>query len=223
MVSRHSLTVNISKLIVKIKYFFGQKKDVPYIFFIGFNKSGTTSIHKLFSENGIPSIHWKGGRLAKKCLINIVNGKPVLSGYDRTYRVFSDMMFRTDKFWFEGNSLFRELNRDYPNSYFVYNKRDINDWLNSRVHHRGNVGGQSLLELQKKILDTQETDNVVCYWRKARLRFEEDIREYFKGKKNFIEIEITDANFVEKLSRLTGLALDASHWKKHNVNPDKDH
>ena len=211
---------NFHKLIIKTKYFFGLSKNVPYIFFIGFNKSGTTSIHKLFSENGIPSIHWKGGKLARCCLINAIKGKPLLAGYDRAFRVFSDIAFRTDKFWFEGNSFFRQLDKDYPNSFFIYNKRDVDDWINSRVNHRGRVGGVSLLELHKNILNTKENSDVINHWRKVRQRFEDDIRDYFRGSKKFIEIDISDPAFVEVLSEFIGVHLDPVHWGQYNVNPN---
>ena len=35
------------------------------IFQIGFNKCATVSLHKFFESNGLKSIHWDKGRLAK--------------------------------------------------------------------------------------------------------------------------------------------------------------
>jgi hypothetical protein len=59
-----------------------------YIFIIGFNKSGTTSIHELFSKNGCASIHWDEGRLAKKSLLNALEGRRFFMGTIINIRFF---------------------------------------------------------------------------------------------------------------------------------------
>ena len=97
----------------------------PFIFIIGFNKSATTSLHKLFSDNGYPSVHWDGGNLAKNSLINILNGKKIFTGYDDKYRIFSDFIFRNDKYVFEGNSLFQIMLQLMILKRFVWNIQAI--------------------------------------------------------------------------------------------------
>jgi hypothetical protein len=192
------------------------RKNYPYIFVIGFNKTGTTSIHKLFENNGIPSIHWDQGKLAKMSLINILNGDLVFSGYDDKFNVFSDMFFRTEKFIFEGNSLFRQMDNDYPGSFFIYNKRNINDWINSRIKHKSLVSGMTIIDLEKKISKSREVGDIIDYWTKSRSRFEEDIKYYFRNSKFFMEIDIEDPNFVDKISEFTGIKLNPIFWKKYN-------
>ena len=93
--------------------------SLPYVFVIGFNKTGTTAIHRLFEANGFPSIHWDKGNLARRMLENCISGRPVLAGYDQRYKVFSDLLFRTNKFWFEGNSLFRTIDADYLDLFYL--------------------------------------------------------------------------------------------------------
>ncbi len=215
--------MKLSKIIENIIFEIRARKNyksAPYIFIIGFNKSGTTSIHKLFRGNGVPSIHWRGGKVAKRCIKNVIDGKPVLAGYDHKYRVFSDLAFRTEKFWFEGNSLFRQMHIDYPNSYFIYNYRNMEDWILSRINHDGVVSGLSILDLHKKILGTNDVLKVADYWKTSRIRFEEDVYAYFEGNERFIAIDISDGDFVEKISNLTGLKLNPSHWRVHNSNPN---
>jgi hypothetical protein len=187
-----------------------------YIFVIGFNKTGTTSIHKLFKKNGFNSVHWDSGRLAKTMFENCLDGKLVFHGYDQKYTVFSDMLYRTDKSWFEGNSLFKEMHADYPNSLFIYNTRDMDSWLLSRLNHRGRVIGQSFLDNYKRILKTADTDSVLLNWRRMRLRYEEDIREYFEESDVYLEIDISDSMFVSKLSAFIGVDLHQKHWIQSN-------
>ena len=190
----------------------------PYIFVIGFNKSGTTSIHKLFADNGFPSIHWDGGNLAKNALLNILSGKRVFNGYDHLYKVYSDIFYRNNKFWFEGNSLFREIDLDYPNSFFIYNKRSMDDWINSRINHNGRLADSTLLDSQLKVLGVKDVNSAIEHWKKIRVRFEQDIQEYFQDNERFIELDITDLDFVDKLSHKINFPLDSKHWKKHNAN-----
>ena len=40
------------------------------IFQIGFNKCGTRSLYHFFKDNGIPSIHYDGGKIAKSMFQN---------------------------------------------------------------------------------------------------------------------------------------------------------
>jgi hypothetical protein len=192
------------------------RNNYPYIFVIGFNKTGTTSIHNLFKDNGIPSIHWDQGRLAKMSLINVLKGDRVFCGYDDEFKVFSDIFFRTDKFIWEGNLLFRQMDNDYPGSFFIYNTRNIDDWIKSRIKHSSLLFGMTIIELEQKINKSHSIIEIVDFWKKTRLRFEYDVKNYFKNSKFFIEIDIDDPNFVDKISQFTGIKLNPTFWKKYN-------
>lgn len=78
------------------------------IFVIGFNKTATTTIHKLFIKNNLTSQH---------------NG----NSWDLdSYQCFSD----------NGNlTNFQELDKKYPNSIFILNTRKLNKWIISRFKH----------------------------------------------------------------------------------------
>ena len=191
-------------------------KKIPFIFIIGFNKSATTSLHKLFSDNGYPSIHWDRGNLAKYSLLNILNGRKIFDSYDDKYRIFSDFIFRNDKYVFEGNSLFQVMDIDYPNSFFIYNYRDMNSWIESRINHISNIKGLSLLELQFKLFNTNDIEAVKNHWKAARLKFEVDIRNYFAQKNNLIELDIDNDDVVALLNTTLSFNLNPMYWKKHN-------
>jgi hypothetical protein len=193
--------------------------ELPFIFIIGFNKSATTSLHMFFQNNGFPSIHWDHGKLARTMLLNCCDDRPILSGYDQKYRVFSDMTFRTHRLRFEGNSLFRILDSDYPGSFFIYNYRNVQDWLRSRESHRGTIDGETLMQLEMRLLKATNPQKVLDRWRKSRSQFEKELRDYFSNYPKFIEIDIADSDLPTKLSRFLGMPLDRSHWQVHNRNP----
>ena len=78
------------------------------IFVIGFNKTGTSTLHILFQQNGLTSQH---------------DG----SKWDvEEYQCFSDNGNKRD--W-------KKLFNSYPNSMFLLNNRPIDDWIRSRAKH----------------------------------------------------------------------------------------
>ena len=185
------------------------------VFLIGFNKSGTTSLHRFFVENGFPSIHWDRGRLARRMVENCALDRPVLEGYDRKYRVFSDMIVQSRGMRFEGNSLFRSLDRDYPGSFFIYNTRDMEAWLRSRAGFCIKRYDCSMLDLEMRQRGIADPNAVLDGWRTERERFESEIRLHFSGRSHFIELDIASPDVPAKLSAFLGMELDASHWGHH--------
>lgn len=79
------------------------------IFVIGFNKTGTTSLHSLFTRYKIKSTH---------------NTTPVLQIIDK-YEAFTD----------GSHANFREYYARYPDALFILNTRPIQNWLVSRYKH----------------------------------------------------------------------------------------
>jgi hypothetical protein len=191
----------------------------PFIFIIGFNKTATTAIHHLFEDNGFPSVHWDRGRLAKTMIVNCLENRKIFSGYDKKYRVFSDMAVRTRRIFFEANSLFSVMEQDYPGSYFIYNKRNIDDWAESRAAHGNEIGGESLLDFGLRRLGTRDPSVVRDHWKKLRLDFEGEIRRYFKGSDHFLEIDIAAPGFVRSISDFLHIELNDRYWVAYNKRP----
>lgn len=193
--------------------------QLPFVFIIGFNKSATTALHILLKDSGLPSVHWDHGTLAKTMLLNCCNNRPIFTGYDDKFRVFSDMTFRTPRWRFEANSLFRIMDVDYPDSYFIYNTRNLQDWIQSRASHRGTIDGETLLQLEMRLFKADNPQRIFDKWRKERKQFEKEIRDYFSGYPRFLEIDISDADVPGKLSRFLGKPINPSLWQVHNSNP----
>jgi hypothetical protein len=84
------------------------------IFVIGFNKTGTTSLHNLFIKQNISSIH----TTEHICDNNLID----------KYDAFSDGIHYD----------FQSYYNKYPNSLFILNTRPIKNWLISRYKHAVN-------------------------------------------------------------------------------------
>lgn len=104
------------------------------IVFIGFNKTGTTSLHHAFLAAGYRSIHWDYGKLAKRIFSNFSRGSDLFCGYEE-YQVFSDGFFLDNKTYLNVGRLFEEMLR-IPNVYCIYQYRDPNAFARSRCNHR---------------------------------------------------------------------------------------
>jgi len=185
-----------------------------HVFVIGFNKTGTSSIHALFLRSNWPSLHWGNNILARVMLENVISGKKVFEGYDSRFLVFSDLVYRNENFLFEGNSLLFQMQRDYPYAKFIYNTRPIEDWIKSRTNHRHRIEGLTLLELQKKLLNTDSTEKVQACWRELRLDFEKKLD--YLDQDRLLRIDIRSTDFVDRVSEFTELKLNPEVWGIYN-------
>lgn len=177
------------------------------IFIIGFNKTATKTLHTFFKAQRIPSLHWYTGRIAIKMTQNAVSGRKLLHGYDRRYKVFSDMMYLNHRICIEGNSFYRILDRDYPGSLFIYSTRDEDAWIKSRLNHDDG----SFLRNYHQILNTDSVDEIIEHWRQTRRQFEADMFRYFEGRKDLLVFDINTSG-PETLGSFLNLDLDASKY-----------
>ena len=182
----------------KLKETYIQDKK-PKVFCLGFNKTGTTSLHSYFIKNGYDSRHWMTGEddnmaLAVKMVNNIKNNKKILEGVGGSF--FSDITWNLgdDKIWTAGNNMhrldpsdvYRILDLQYPNSIFILNIRPFDNWIESRKNHENG----NLLKDALKYSEFTE-DELVDYWKHQYEFFIKDIELYFKntGKLLIFDIE----------------------------------
>ena len=104
----------------------------PKIFQIGFNRCGTTSIHRLFQAGGLRSVHHDYGRLALVMDDNLRNSRHILAGYE-DFDAYSDMEFLRPPLHIEGFKLYEEILRQVPDALFILNVRDVDRWIASRM------------------------------------------------------------------------------------------
>lgn len=189
------------------------KSERPYIFVIGFNRCGTNTIHGFFQRNGYPSVHygWYGKCLAVQMVKNCISNKKVFEGFDIDFTVFSDLNFINNRICIEGNFLFRNMDRDYPDSFFIYNTRDIEKWIKSRLAYV-NPNGIRLLDRYKKIYQTDNIDLIVGKWKELRGRFEQDLQEYFSGSDRLLVLNIESKDPAIQISNFLQKDLDPGAW-----------
>jgi hypothetical protein len=166
------------------------------LFFIGFNKTATTSLHELFTRNGYDSVHWMVGNinLAEQMKKNKESGHPILSGVEN-FQIYSDLSFASETLIIEGNLYFRELHLDYPESWFVLNTRNTNSWILSRLRH------PNLTERYLQAMDLSIPE-LVEYWKTLKMQSEKEIVSYFSGYPRFLIYDLDSQSFSDLASFL---------------------
>lgn len=186
------------------------------VFFIGFHKTATTAFHRLFQDSGYVSFHTKCPiksskpiPLAKRFYENIENNKPILTGIENS-NVYCDLHHMVSKRVYDGNLLYKELHKEYPNSYFIMQTRPTEDWIRSRLNHK------TLLERYARGLGMTLSQTEI-FWREQKLKVEQEIKEYFAANNKFLVYDITK----HKINLLIDFvkddfSLNKKYWSIHN-------
>jgi hypothetical protein len=189
------------------------------IFFIGFNKTATTSLAMLMAANGIRSAHWLKGRLAER--IEDLHGQRFrLWLYLMRWTAYSDLTSVSASRVIEGNRHFRLFHGLFPRSYFVLNDREVEGWIASRAAHRRDDAfshrRDSFLTRSSEALGTDE-EGVKAIWRQAHADHVAAVCEYFGGHPRFLHFFV-DRDPIDRLAELLrpDFDLETTHWQTVN-------
>jgi hypothetical protein len=162
------------------------------LFFIGFNKTGTSTYFHIF-KNLIKSTHdtiW-----TKKSHILENN---MLDAYFK-YDCYSDGE--------ECN--FEKLDLHFKDGLFILNTRDLQGWIYSRIKHiyrnyPTKANGDMALEWHKY----DDKVEVIKLWILRRNNYYKKVINYFENKKNFIMVDINSENLKQDLSNFTNIKIE---------------
>lgn len=194
------------------------------IFQIGFNKCGTRSLFHFFKDNGIPSVHYDGGKIAQSMFLNDQLGKRLISPRYNKISFFSDMenVSKASSPQYVAQDLFKKLAKQYPNAYFLLNTRNRDNWIKSRINH-GN--GSYLKEIAEKNISSEE--EVVADWMDEWDDHHGNVRDFFKDQPNrLIEYNIENEDIgkiIKFFNQKEGLNLKRRYYKhfgKTKINND---
>ncbi|CFX36604.1 conserved protein of unknown function [Candidatus Filomicrobium marinum] len=182
------------------------------IFFIGFNKCGTTSLHHLMTQHAIRSTHWNNGQLADD-IEKLLSDKNNLKKYLSRATAYSDIIYSTHREQIEGNKHFRLFHELFPRAYFILNDRNLEAWVKSRSnHHNG-----SHLERCMAAWKTDER-GVKTIWRQTYEAHTNDVLDYFNGHARFLHFRIDRDSINMLIDFLSpSFTLRARGWKITNA------
>ena len=196
---------------------------LPKIFVIGFNKCGTTSLHKMFRRAGLASSHYRhhgadgsSAIIAEKMDQNARKGLPLLDGIaDAT--AYSDMDMCQKRSYLSGIGQFRLLDRQYPGSRFILNTRDPENWLNSRCRHFD--GGYLRRAMaQAGVRDMHEMRAI---WRLDWHAHHAALQVHFATRRDqFLIFDIERDDPKTLCAFLPEYGLKPGQWRHHNRTPE---
>ena len=203
-------------------------KKEPKVFVIGFNKCGTKTLHRFFEKNGIASAHCnyfpRGSskiktRLAKTMRDNIEGGRPILSGLEH-YQVYSDLVALSDQELIEANQYFKQMQREHPDAFFIFNDRPLEDWIKSRIGHEGGPSGSFIGRSASALGVSRE--EVPDIWRQQYTEHKQAVLRHFNGHDRFLHFEL-GRDEPEQLISFFGkdLPLDLRKWRHAGSAADR--
>lgn len=182
------------------------------IFCIGLNKTGTSSLHEAFQILGIKSIHYedeKGKNLKSIFIENYLSNRDILFGLD-DYEAFSD--WDRPPYTFE---IIKKFDAHYPNSKFIVNIRDVNDWLDSRENH---VRRNQLLKKKYPTRNITWLDIDRKAWKKEYEFHYQSIETYFKNrKKDILYFDVTKGDSWKELCPFLNQPIPSSCFPSENM------
>ncbi|MDO5641185.1 MAG: sulfotransferase [Paracoccus sp. (in: a-proteobacteria)] len=195
---------------------------LPKVFVIGFNKCGTTSLHKMFKRAGHHSSHHRhqreGGRSVKLVTqidANARAGLPLLDGIEGA-QVYSDMDFCIPRPERSGIGHFRMLDAQYPGSRFILNTRDPLNWLNSRCRHFG--GGY----LRRAMAEAGIRDRrqICAHWLRDWAEHHAAVTTHFATRpRQLLVFDIERDDPARLRDFLPEFGLKRGYWRHHNPTP----
>lgn len=186
------------------------------VFCIGLNKTGTSSIHKALELLGYKSVHHieRGGESIKDIIkSNYDNGLNILNSIEY-YDAFSDWSHPST------NILFKEFDKQYPNSKFILNTRDIDSWMNSRMKHLKRT--PNLKKKQRENPNNKWLKMDKTLWREEFEEHHNNVRNYFKERpQDLLEFDVTKGDSWKKLCLFLNKEIPAIDFPRTNRASDQ--
>lgn len=185
------------------------------IFCIGLNKTGTSSLHAAFKILAIKSVHFKddsGNNIKDIILNNYLSKDNILQGLEH-YDAFSD--------WNKGNhslDIFKEFDKQYPNSKFILNIREVSAWLDSREKHV-----KRNQERKKKYPNEDITWLKIdrASWETYYHNHYNEVFDYFKNRKDDLLIfDVSKGDGWEKLCPFLDVPIPNVPFPRKNTAPE---
>ena len=193
---------------------YGLRFAKPKIFCIGFDKCGTTSLHNFFRFQGLKSIQWKypGNRFlgveAAKCR-NERDCKKLFS-VGQCFLNFTH--FGEDEF-FDPYDMFPMWKSAFPDAYFIFNDRNVEEWILSRKRYKNGKG----LRRYMKVTGASEAETIE-HWRKRYCEHKKNVLAFFSGDPRFCHFMIGEDDISKIISVLApDYRLKASYFGNYNA------
>ena len=169
----------------QLQTYYENSKNKFRIFQIGFNKCGTRSLNHLFKKNGIKTIHYGGGKIAETMFKHYKKNEPLIDIRYRNITFFSDMesIVNPETPLYVSQHLFKNLYYQYPNSIFILNIRNKDNWIKSRLNHGSKSNEVKYLKIIMSKMNMSRKE-VIKLWSEEWDTHIKNVKEFFNDKPN---------------------------------------
>lgn len=193
------------------------KTNIPKVFCIGFNKTGTTSLEHFMKENGFKCGSQAEGELLIKAYANELWGEII--DFCHTAEFFQDLPFSAPK-------TAEILLENFPDAKYILTvRRSADEWYRSITEfHRIKFGENGNLPTKQDLMRAEyryrgfawdanralyDSPENAPYNKQSLLDAYDNhianVKEIFSEKQNLLIIDISKAEAVEKLSEFLGI------------------
>ena len=154
-------------------------------------------------------MHWDRGELAKTIYANKESGRDLLAGDYEKFQAFTDMEYMEEQ-KYVAIDFFKDLYFSYPGSLFIFNDRDVDAWIKSRIKHAGYV------KRTKEYLGINEMHLVKQYWKEQYRNHKKSVFDFFEDKEGLIYLNIDQQGWEEKFCvDMTNAGIPISPKSQH--------
>lgn len=208
-------------------------KELNKVFLIGFNKTATTSISKVFEQHIGPTIHhtdwWGYSNLTERYMKGETSNETHHKrSVDESVAInhFKDHKCFTDGYegWYGTDLESQEfpdlkfLDKNFPNSKFILNTRSLDKWLLSRLYNFHNVTVYPVTKIDTNDYDSVAT--ILSHWTNVREHWHKHVINYFKGRDDFKVVDI-DGDWVSELNSFLDINATSVTDNKTSFNTNK--
>ena len=194
---------------------------LPRVVAIGFNKCATRSLGQLFAASGHPAVHQKLPQAWRLSLAmqgrrklggimraNVDAGRPVFAGIEH-YVFYGDLIDSNIRSTFDGNGLYREILRDYPDTILLLNWRNREDWIRSRLQH----GHGEFAAREQRLRGLSSLDGLCDAWRVEWDAHLEAVRAFMADRPaQLVEFNIDSDPIEQLITCLPSYGLRPEHY-----------
>ena len=187
-----------------------------YIFQIGFNKAGTRTLTDFLRSNGVSVFH-RFSELVPAIKQHFSEDKPLFKGFTNRKQFFAD---------FDAWSLLDDnktypyeiIDKQYPNSKFIFNIRNINHWLKSRFFHWGYLCEGWLIDCNKELYGLSTDIQVLNQWKQRWYDYSCHVLKHFTnnnidhGHLLLFDIETDPSEKLVRFFERFDMDLDGEYW-----------
>ncbi len=190
------------------RLFYKRKEKV---FVIGFHKTGTSSLGKALQILGYSVC----GSLKEAYNYEKFNGNSLKYIFRKAKPLLNKYEAFQDTPWF---LLYNDLYRLYPNAKFILTTREKVQWMKSVQNHFGNQN----FSFHHLIYGTLDSINDEKIYLNRYIKHNEDVRYFFKKKKNFLELKLEEDFEWDKLCKFLNISKPKLNFPHVNKSQSRN-